>query len=124
MYDLTACLDTLAAHAQPEGGWGYAAGQRAHLEPTALGILALSLQRERFTETLDLASKFLNESARGDGTYRLARGRDEAVWPTALVLFVQAARAAPRGNRPYRRRPAGHPGTRRQRRQGPGSSRH
>src|SRR5262249_51454524 len=31
-----------------------------------------------------------------DGTYRLMRGRPEAVWPTALVLFVQVVLEYPR----------------------------
>ena len=31
----------------------------------------------------------LQQAAVEDGTYRLARGRDEAVWPTALALFTR-----------------------------------
>ena len=32
----------------------------------------------------------LEQHAAGDGSYRLARGRPQAVWPTALVLFTKA----------------------------------
>src|SRR5207253_6529581 len=33
---------------------------------------------------------WLGRWAAGDGTYRLERGRHEAVWPTALVLYTLA----------------------------------
>src|SRR5262249_37156353 len=74
----------------PEGGWGYSPGQPAHLEPTCLCLLALAPDRQRFAEVLSKGEAFLRQCARGDGTYRLARGRDEAVWATALVLFTKA----------------------------------
>jgi len=74
-----------------EGGWGYASGQPAHLEPTCLALLALSLESERFHEAIDRGRAVLRKSLAPDGTYRLARGRDEAVWPTARVLFVLSA---------------------------------
>jgi uncharacterized protein (DUF362 family) len=83
-------LDTLAAHAHPEGGWGYTPDQVAHLEPTCLALLALSRQRERFRDALDKGRQVLRRSALPDGTYRLERGREEAVWPTALALFTQS----------------------------------
>jgi uncharacterized protein (DUF362 family) len=84
-------LEALAALAHTDGGWGYSPGQAAHLEPTCLGLLALSLDAERFAPQLQGACAALRRCAGPDGSYRLARGRDEAVWPTALVLFVQAA---------------------------------
>ena len=84
-------LESLAALAHADGGWGYAAGQAAHLEPTCLALLALSAEAERFRPALDAGRGWLEQCACGDGTYRLARGRPEAVWPTALVLFVQAS---------------------------------
>jgi uncharacterized protein (DUF362 family) len=85
----------LAALALPGGGWGYAPGQDAHLEPTGLALLALSADPERFRPALDAGRAWLESCAAGDGTYRLPRGRPEAVWPTALVLFVRAALGEP-----------------------------
>jgi uncharacterized protein (DUF362 family) len=84
-------LDSLASLAHPDGGWAYAPGQPAHIEPTCLGLLALSLDVGRFGPLHESAWTALHRSAGGDGLYRVARGREEAVWPTALVLFTQAA---------------------------------
>src|SRR5947209_7720160 len=95
MHDLTPFLDPLASYAHPEGGWGYAPGQPAHLEPTCLALLALSPERDRFAPAIKQGKLALQKCAAGDGMYRLARGRDEAAWPTALVLFVQAALGEP-----------------------------
>jgi len=83
-------LDALAGEACADGGWGYAPGQPAHLEPTCLGLLALSGQPERFAAPIAAARSFLQRCLGPDGLYRLARGRTEAVWPTALVLWVRA----------------------------------
>ncbi len=90
----SAHLESLAALAHADGGWGYAPGQAAHLEPTCLALLALSAEAPRFQSVLDAGKAWLAQCACPDGTYRLARGRPEAVWPTALVLFVQAALGA------------------------------
>ena len=95
MGDLGTYLDTLAAQAYPEGGWGYAPGQSLHLEPTCLALLALAQQPQRHPAILAAAWTALSSCTNGDGLYRLARGREEAVWPTALVLFLQAALARP-----------------------------
>ncbi len=95
MRDLRPYLDRLAALAHPNGGWGYAPGQPAHLEPTCLGLLALSLQPDAHRDVFERARAILSSSAAGDGTYRLMRGRDEAVWPTALVLFVESVLDGP-----------------------------
>jgi uncharacterized protein (DUF362 family) len=83
-------LEALAGQACPGGGWGYAPEQAAHLEPTCLALLALARQRERFAAVIEAGAGWLRRCAAGDATYRLERGRPEAVWPTALVLFVQA----------------------------------
>jgi uncharacterized protein (DUF362 family) len=91
MNDITPYLDELAAQAHPEGGWGYAPDQPAHLEPTCLGLLALSLQPDRYRVQIAAAERALASCALADGSYRLARGRQEAIWPTALVLFVKTA---------------------------------
>ena len=88
-------LETLADQAHAEGGWGYHPGQPAHLEPTCLALLALAPEGDRFSRVIEQGRRFLASSAAPDGSYRLARGREEAVWPTALVLFVQAALAYP-----------------------------
>ncbi len=82
-------LQALAALAHPEGGWGYAPGQAAHLEPTCLALLALAPEAARFTDVFEGGARYLRESACADGTFRLARGRQEAVWPTALALFTR-----------------------------------
>ena len=95
MRDIRPYLDRLAALAHADGGWGYAPGQPAHLEPTCLGLLALALEPDAHRATFDKARAVLETCAAGDGTYRLERGRDEAVWPTALVLFVQHVLGAP-----------------------------
>ena len=42
MSELIADLEALASLALPEGGWGYAPDQGAHLEPTCLALLALA----------------------------------------------------------------------------------
>src|SRR5258708_33420744 len=88
-------LSTLASQACSDGGWGYAPGGAAQLEPTCLALLALSADAPRFQTVLDAGKAWLKQCAVGDGTYRLARGRPEAVWPTALVLFVQASLGYP-----------------------------
>jgi uncharacterized protein (DUF362 family) len=87
--DLVPYLNTLASQAHAEGGWGYAPVQPAHLEPTCVALLALSSERERFASVIEQARAALKKCAEPDGSYRLTRGREEAVWPTALVLFVQ-----------------------------------
>lgn len=86
-------LAQLAALACPEGGWGYAPGQPPHLEPTCLALLALADSPEH-APLVKQGEAFLATCAAGDGTYRLGRGRHEAAWPTALVLFTRAALGA------------------------------
>jgi uncharacterized protein (DUF362 family) len=88
-------LETLAQQAHADGGWGYAPGQAAHLEPTCLGILALTLEAEKYEPVLDKAKAALERCAMPDGTFRLARGWDEAVWPTALALLVRSVLGYP-----------------------------
>jgi uncharacterized protein (DUF362 family) len=88
-------LENLAAHACPEGGWGYAPEQPPHLEPTCLALLALSLKADQFAEILGKGKAWLNQCVTPEDTYRIARGREEAVWPTALVLFAQTALGYP-----------------------------
>src|SRR6516164_3554029 len=89
VHDIHAYLQALSPQTHADGGWGYTLGQAAHLEPTALALLALARDPERYGPSIAQGKQFLERCARPDGTYRLARGRQEAVWPTALVLFVQ-----------------------------------
>jgi uncharacterized protein (DUF362 family) len=95
MPDLNSCLDTLTSQAHADGGWGYTLGQAAHLEPTCLALLALSLQKDRYGSEIDKGMSFIGTCIAPDGSYRPARGREEAIWHTALVLFVQSALERP-----------------------------
>jgi uncharacterized protein (DUF362 family) len=89
--DILDTLHSLEAQALPDGGWGYAPGQALHLEPTCLALLALFLEPGRFGETIERGRRALERCAGEDGGYRISNGREEAVWPTALVLFTKAA---------------------------------
>jgi uncharacterized protein (DUF362 family) len=74
-----------------EGGWGYAPGRTPQVEPTCLALLALALDRDRYHATVEQGLTCLRQWQAADGALRVRQGRDEAVWPTALALFVQAA---------------------------------
>src|SRR5947209_618329 len=93
--DCTTLLQNLADLAHADGGWGYAPGLAAHLEPTCLALLALSLEPERFAVPLQKGRDALERCAAPDGSYRLPYTREEAVWPTALVLFAQSVLQTP-----------------------------
>jgi uncharacterized protein (DUF362 family) len=79
----------LAELAQAEGGWGYAPGQPIRLEPTCLALLALAQDKETFQQAIDKGLAAVRKAALPDGAYRLPGDREEAIWPTALVLFLQ-----------------------------------
>jgi len=83
-------LQLLSSQTHPDGGWGYNPGHLAQLEPTCLALLALSLEADKHKNQIDLGRKFLDRALSADGSYRLANGREEAVWPTSQALFVQA----------------------------------
>ena len=51
--------------------------------------MALAADRTRFAQLIEGGLRFLNENALPDGGYRLERGRPQALWPTALVLFTR-----------------------------------
>jgi uncharacterized protein (DUF362 family) len=95
MSDLTPILDRLAGLASADGGWGYQPGQPAHLEPTCLAVLALACQPERYGSHVEAGLRAIESHAQPDGSYRLGRGRPQAAWPTALVLFTRAALGHP-----------------------------
>ncbi|MCU0703869.1 MAG: DUF362 domain-containing protein [Fimbriiglobus sp.] len=82
-------LELLADAVSADGGFGYHRGQPTHLEPTCLGLLALAAEPERFAPQLSAALEAIRQHAQPDGSYRLTRGRQQAVWPTALVLFTR-----------------------------------
>src|SRR5436305_1194046 len=83
--------DRLASLVMPDGGWGYQPGQSLHLEPTCLAMLALAGDLPKYGALVDKGHQALEANRAADGTYRLARGRPQAVWATALVLFTEHA---------------------------------
>jgi uncharacterized protein (DUF362 family) len=82
-------VELLAAGVSSDGGFGYHRGQPTHLEPTCLAALALAADADRFAPQLATALTAIQQHANADGSYRLTRGRPQAVWPTALVLFTR-----------------------------------
>jgi uncharacterized protein (DUF362 family) len=91
MTEIRPYLEKLVSEAHTDGGWGYSPGLPFHIEPTCLGLLALSIEPRAFPEVVSKARQALENARASDDTYRQARGREEAFWPTALVLFTQAA---------------------------------
>ena len=89
MLDASAVRERLAALVQPDGGWGYKPGQAMHLEPTCLALLALSAEPEKYSSIIANGFRALEACRQADGSYRLPRGRPQAVWMTALVLFTR-----------------------------------
>jgi uncharacterized protein (DUF362 family) len=92
MHSIHPYLEILATQAHQEGGWGYVPGQAPHREPTCLALLALSIEAERYRAVIDQGHAALRKTVSTDGAYRSGE-REEAIWPTALVLFTQAATA-------------------------------
>lgn len=91
MPTLATALDRLASLVSTDGGWGYQPDQAAHLEPTCLAILALAADRPKYGSLIENGLAAVETNRVADGSYRLTRGRPQAVWPTALVLFAQHA---------------------------------
>ena len=60
-------LENLASQAHPEGGWGYAPGQTAQLEPTCLALLALSRAEKEFEAVIKQGEAALQQFAIEDG---------------------------------------------------------
>lgn len=83
------CLNRLAAMALPSGGWGYRAGQSAHLEPTCFALLALIADRGRHEAMIDAGMRAIESYRQPDGLYRHPEARPEAGWATSLVLLVK-----------------------------------
>jgi len=95
MTDPASIRERLASLASPGGGWGYHVGQPAHLEPTCLALLALSVEPTKYAAAIEAGLNALATHAHADGSYRLTRGRPQAVWPTAMVLFARAGMGHP-----------------------------
>ena len=87
-------LENLAQAIHADGGWGYAPGHTPQLEPSCLGLLALSLDPERYAAQIVATRAFIDRNAASDGSYRPVSGREEAIWPTSLVLYIKAALGA------------------------------
>jgi uncharacterized protein (DUF362 family) len=83
-------LEELVSLAHADGGWGYKPNQPAHLEPTCLALLALRPEAGPFADAVGSGRAFLRQCRQPDGGYRLGRGREAAVWGTALALFTEA----------------------------------
>lgn len=88
-------LELLAASASSDGGFGYHRGQPTHLEPTCLAVLALAAEPQKYAAQVTSALNAIQQHANADGSYRLTRGRQQAVWPTALVLFTRGLLSHP-----------------------------
>jgi uncharacterized protein (DUF362 family) len=84
-------LERLSSLAHPGGGWGYAPNRPPHPEPTCLALLALSLELDSFVDAVRGGWSFLDRCLASDGSYIAPGTREEAFWPTALVLFTQSA---------------------------------
>ena len=95
MSDKQSLLTRLAALANPDGGWGYAAGNASHPEPTCLVLLALATAREAFASQIASGLAALERHRQADGSYRLADSRPEAEWPTAIALFTKLSLGTP-----------------------------
>jgi len=88
-------LERLVSLAQPDGGWGYRDGQPGHLEPTCYALLALAAEPQKYAVTIAYGLRSLHAHAQADGSFRLTRGRPQAIWPTAMVLFAKHGSGVP-----------------------------
>lgn len=90
MPDVLEHLDRLVSMANVRGGWGYCTGAPAQVEPTVLALLALATSPDAYQEPIRSGRQALDELGCPDGSFPLARGRREALWPSAAALFAQA----------------------------------
>jgi hypothetical protein len=87
----------LVANANPDGGWGYAAGETSCTEPTAAAALALSGDSGP-PEARNLALAWLQGSQHRDGGWGVSKEDESSGWPTAwavLALLKAGAAAEP-----------------------------
>ena len=61
-------LETFVQAMHPDGGWGYAPGQTPQLEPSCLGLLALSLDPARYSDQIERTRRFIEQNASADGS--------------------------------------------------------
>lgn len=83
-------LESLIAAQNPDGGWGYFAGKRSWLEPTAYSLLALHQQMEQpnWKRGWDLIRSWQLP----DGSWRPNSNVAESHWSTALAVTLHCAR--------------------------------
>lgn len=93
MDSAAAIVTDLVELAHADGGWGYTPGQRPHLEPTCLALLALG-HRPEAADVVAAARRARDAYRRPDGSYRLTGGREEFVWGTSLALVTLIDEAA------------------------------
>lgn len=84
-------LDALLSLARADGGWGYQRDQEIQLEPTCVALLALARDQAAHADVLARGRAALETQSDGKGSYRLTRGRPEAIWPTSLALAARTA---------------------------------
>ena len=85
--DLSARHDLLLASQNPDGGWGYFAGKRSWMEPTAYALL--SLHGVAGAESNIARGRALIQSWREpDGSYRPSSEVKESNWVTALAVLL------------------------------------
>lgn len=93
-------LDFLLAAQNEDGGWGYFAGKRSWLEPTAYSMLALDGD-SRASVALERGWKALRSWQLPDGAWRGGPQVLDAHWATALAVTLHVARREFDG--PFRR---------------------
>lgn len=88
---VASCLDTLNQCAHPAGGWGYRPDAVAQVEPTTLALLALSLHRGEYEETINKGLEALATWQGPEGWFPVRGGYERSVWPTALGIITLTA---------------------------------
>ncbi|MBI2689981.1 MAG: terpene cyclase/mutase family protein [Acidobacteria bacterium] len=83
-------VDALIASQNADGGWGYFAGKRSWLEPTAYGLLALydQMNSPHWKRGWDLVRSWQLP----DGSWRPNGQVSESHWSTALAVTLHCAR--------------------------------
>lgn len=91
-------LDFLLARRNPDGGWGYRPGRRSLVEPTGLGLLALTAGGEKSDAAAGL--DFLRSCRKGSGAVGIDPSDPEGSWMAyAAILAFDALGAADESRR-------------------------
>jgi len=77
----------------PDGGWGYAAGEPSMVEATAAATLALR-DRPDFAETYERGLAWLAATQHRDGGWGMSAADRESGWQTAWAVLALAGAAA------------------------------